>query len=106
MPMRLLALFLALAGGALPALAATAPERLDALLEAYWEDTLQRNPVLATSIGDLRYNDRFPNSIGPDYIAEAKAAQQRWAQQLAAIDREQLGGQQRLSSDILGRDLA
>jgi uncharacterized protein (DUF885 family) len=79
--------------------------RLATLLDAYWEESLQRSPVSATAIGDLRYNDQFPNSIGAEYIAESKASTRRWLKALEAIDRAQLSGQDRLSYDILRRDL-
>ena len=32
-------------------------ERFNAWLDATWEETLMRQPLLATSIGDARYND-------------------------------------------------
>jgi uncharacterized protein (DUF885 family) len=81
-------------------------QRLATLLDAYWEETLARNPVLATAIGDLRFNDQLPNSIGPAFIAESRAFLDRWSRQLASIDRAALAGQDRLSYDILQRDLA
>ena len=34
---------------------------------------LQLNPLLATFIGDSRYNDRLPNSIGPEHRARVRA---------------------------------
>jgi uncharacterized protein (DUF885 family) len=91
------------------ALAQAAPgeaQRLAALLDAYWEENLARNPVLATAIGDLRYNDQLPNSIGPEFLAGNRAFVERWSRQLAGIDRGALTGQDRLSYDILQRDLA
>ncbi len=81
-------------------------ERLHQLLDAYWEETLQRSPVLATSLGDLRFNDQFPNSLSPEWIAGSKAFDRRWSARLAELDRDQLHGQDRLSYDILRRDLA
>jgi uncharacterized protein (DUF885 family) len=85
--------------------AETEAARLARLLDAYWEEVLVRNPVLATAIGDLRYNDQFPNSIAPEAIAESRAFNARWSQRLAGIDRASLSGQDRLSYDILVRDL-
>jgi uncharacterized protein (DUF885 family) len=84
----------------------TESQRLATLLEAYWEENLARNPVLATAIGDLRYNDQLPNSISPAFIADSRTFVAGWSRRLAAIDREKLQGQDRLSWDILQRDLA
>jgi len=35
--------------------------RLAALADAYWEATLEEQPILATAIGDRRYDDRMPD---------------------------------------------
>ena len=51
--------------------AADAGQQLNALFERYFEDTLRLNPVLATFIGDHRYDDQLPNSIGPKFRQEA-----------------------------------
>ena len=82
-----------------------AAERLDALLADYWEETLRRNPVMATSIGDPRYDHLFPNTLTPAWRAESHAAAERWLAALRALDRGQLQGQHRLSYDVLVRDL-
>ena len=47
--------------------AETASARLASLVEAYFEENLELNPVSATFIGDSRYNDRLGNSIGPEH---------------------------------------
>ena len=62
----LLAPTLASSGRAAAAAEAAQPsesQRLAALFDAYFEDYLRLNPVLATSIGDPRYNDRFAAHI-------------------------------------------
>ena len=60
----------------LPAWAATAPpsesERFHQWLDAQWELTLQRRPVLATSLGDPRYNDRLPDTTTAAYRAQSR----------------------------------
>ncbi|MDQ3809817.1 MAG: DUF885 domain-containing protein [Chloroflexota bacterium] len=38
----------------------------------YWEGVLRRNPILATFLGDYRYNDRLPD-IGPHGRAEEES---------------------------------
>ena len=41
--------------------------------EDYFEEFLEENPIMATMIGDPRYNDRLPNFLTPEYIAEQQA---------------------------------
>src|SRR5512137_1510780 len=73
-----------------PAAAPAAPRdagtELHALFERYFEDQLRLNPLLATYIGDHRYDDRLPNSIGPQYRAEVKARNGRYLDEGRAID--------------------
>jgi hypothetical protein len=54
-----------------------AGQQLHAMLERYFEELLQLNPLLATFIGDPRYNDRLPNSIGPEHRTRVRAMNER-----------------------------
>ena len=88
----LLVASLLLAGWVVPAvavLAATTPvaadraqaesKKLHAIFDEYFEEYLQQNPLLATSIGDPRYNDRFVVGISPAAIAaEQKLQRDSW----------------------------
>ena len=47
---------------------ATPAAALNALTEEYFERLLQLNPLQATDIGDARYNDQFPNTIGTQWL--------------------------------------
>jgi uncharacterized protein (DUF885 family) len=99
----------ALALAAVAAFAGSAPkaegQKLNALLDRYWEEVLTRNPVTATAIGDPRYNDRFPNDLTAKARAGEKAWTAGWLKRLSTLHRERLDGQDRLSYDILVRDL-
>ena len=44
-------------------------EALHQLAHEYWEGVLRRSPILATFLGDSRYNDQLPD-IGP--VARAR----------------------------------
>ena len=81
-------------------------DRLRALLERYWEADLVLNPIRATAIGDDRYNDRLPNFLSAAHRAQEKALAEGVLAELATFDRAALRGQDRLSYDILRRDLA
>ena len=50
-----------------------ASEALAALVDEFFERSLELRPVTATSIGDDRYDDRYANYLSPDYIAESEA---------------------------------
>ncbi len=79
--------------------------RLAVLLDRYWEDTVVLNPILATMIGDDRYDDQLPNFLAPEYRARMKAHLEKYEQALATFDRARLQGQDRLSYDVLKHDL-
>jgi uncharacterized protein (DUF885 family) len=74
--------------------------RLHALFDGYFEELLRQNPLLATSIGDPRYNDRFVVGIAPEAIAADEKLQRESLAAINAIDRSRLGPQDQLSYDI------
>ncbi len=76
-------------------------DRLAAVANEYWEDTLQLKPVLATMIGDDRYDDRLPNFLAPEYRAREKAHYEKYERALSTFDRATLQGQDRLTYDVL-----
>jgi uncharacterized protein (DUF885 family) len=91
--------------------AATSPEaavagatetqrQLDALFERYFEDSLRMNPLMATFIGDHRYDGQLPNSIGPDYLAESSRMNQRYLAEIRTIDPATLRPADRISYEM------
>jgi uncharacterized protein (DUF885 family) len=99
----------------LPALRAQAPapvsatveqnrKALNALFNDYWEDNLKHSPEFASSLGDKRYNDQIS-----DYSVKAEherlAREENFLMQLAAIDPAGLSDQEKLSRDLLLRQL-
>ena len=82
--------------------------RLNELVEEYFERYLELNPLLATSIGDPRYNDRFEVSISPQWRSRAESLEREYLKRGSAIDRRQLGAQDALTSQIFrtGREEA
>ena len=72
---------------ATPAQAAAAHSaELAAFFEQYFEDLLALNPLLATFIGDNRYNDQLPNDIGPEYRARQRELNERYLAACARVD--------------------
>jgi len=85
--------------------AATGASRdLHDLFERHFEDVLRLNPLLATYIGDHRYDDRLPNSIGPQHRAEVQALNERYLAEARAIDPAGLSPADRISWDIFVRE--
>jgi len=98
---------LALAATLLPGLrahaAATdtpAAQALHRLLDAEWEWRLAQFPERATSLGDHRYDDKTTDR-SPAAIAARREHHRAELATIRAIDRSQLGGEDRLSWDIL-----
>jgi len=89
---------------AVPASAAERSKALDKLFDEYWQYTLKAGPEGATYLGDPRYNDSWS-----DYSAAAfNANLQRendFIVRLGAIDTTGLPEQERLSSELLLRNL-
>lgn len=91
----------------LPAWAApTESERFHQWLDAQWELTLERQPMLATSLGDPRYNDRFIDTTTAAYRAQARRELQQEIRELAGFDKAKLAPKDRVSYSMLKLDLA
>ena len=91
---------------ALPALAApTESQRFHRWLDAQWELTLQRRPILATTLGDPRYNDRLVDETTPAWRAQARRDLQQQLKALAGFNKARLEPKDRVSYAILKLDL-
>ena len=73
---------------------------LDALFADYFEESLELNPLRATSIGDDRYNDRLAISISAEHRKRSLDMEERYLARLDAIDRDALDEQEQLSYDL------
>jgi len=92
------------------ALAAAAPaavdrapaesKKLNAIFDEYFEEYLKQNPILATSIGDPRYNDRFVVGISPAAIAAEQKLQRDYLVRVQTVDRAVLSPADQLSYDV------
>jgi len=85
-------------------LAATPSDRLHELVESYWQELLALDPIAATFVGEHRYDDRLPNSIGAAHLALELALERRYLKALTAIDSARLDGQDLVSYEIFSRD--
>ena len=95
----------------LPAMAQSAPTtaapavnspaaRLQALFAASDEASLKRNPIQGLFRGDLRYADQFGDYLSDAHIAEEKKAVLDELTALAAIDRNALSDNDKVSYDV------
>ena len=87
-----------------PAPVAGAHAELASLFERYFEEMLELNPLLATYIGDNRYNDRLPNDIGPEQRAKYHDLNERYLASAKEIDPDALDGPDRISLEIFLRE--
>jgi uncharacterized protein (DUF885 family) len=84
-----------------PAIAPSAGRQLDQLAEAYFEELLPLNPILATSIGDDRYNHLYLAFFGEQMRAQQRSLIERYYARLRAIPRDALDPQHRITYDVL-----
>jgi uncharacterized protein (DUF885 family) len=80
--------------------AASPSAALAELAQDYWEGVLRRNPVLATFLGDYRYNDRLPD-VGPEGRAQEESDLRDVLRRLEAVDDASFALEDRLTRDML-----
>ena len=87
---------------------AAARAQLKNVVEAYYEQYLELNPLAATAEGDARYNDRLANDISEQAVADGLALEKSSLQQLSGIDTAKLDGAQRMTYEMFkeGRETA
>ncbi len=78
----------------------TAHDRLFELFKASDEANLKRNPLAALARGDLRYADRYGDSISDEYYAAERAAAEANLTALRAIPRESLNETDQVAYDV------
>src|SRR5437867_8763207 len=86
------------------AAAVSAPAEFHRLLDEEWEARLREEPLLASATGDHRYDDRLP-SVAPADLRRAAGRRRSTLQRLQAIDRAGLDAADRISYDMLAREL-
>ncbi|HXV87172.1 MAG TPA: DUF885 domain-containing protein [Gemmatimonadales bacterium] len=78
--------------------------RFGELVEEIWQFQLREDPLLATSVGDGRYNDRLPSVTVADQDRRAEA-RRSFVARLEAVDRARLSAADQLNYDVLLRQL-
>jgi len=95
---------IALAAATLGAMELSDADRFRALLEEDWSFRLEHDPLLATNVGEHRWDDRLP-AVTHEAIARREHHERELASRLATISRERLTGEDRVSHDVLSAEL-
>ncbi len=82
----------------------SAHDRLHQLLDEEWDFRLSEDPLMATSVGNHRYNDRLPAVTAADWERRANVWREM-VEQLGRIDRERLDPADRINYDMFERQL-
>ena len=83
------------------ALAATATEQLQQVIDDHWHYSLQEDPITAGRMGLAGYNNKLPGVTAKDRERRLKA-EQKLLQRLQAIDTTQLTDADRVNHQLLG----
>ena len=81
----------------------TPAKQLQALFDAEWEYDLRQSPTRASSLGDRRWNDRWPD-LGLDTIRKRHEHDIGVLARLARIDRARLSAADQLNYDLFKKD--
>ena len=79
-------------------------EKANALFQAYFDESMQMNPISATYVGISDYNDRFSPPINQQNRDQSLAFEEKYLAKIKAIDALALSGQALLSYEIFLRD--
>ncbi|MEW7280429.1 DUF885 domain-containing protein [Aquimarina sp. 2201CG1-2-11] len=71
------------------------------MLDNYYEEGLELNPIQATMAGDNRYNDYFLNSLADETIQRFKEYYVRYKQEVSRFDDASLSESEKMSKAIL-----
>ena len=77
---------------------------LDAIIAEVWESRLREDPLLATAVGDRRFDDRLPSMAWID-VDRRNSYNLAILQRLMAVDRAGLSPADRINRDMLDREL-
>ena len=75
--------------------------QFDTILHNYYEDGLKLNPISATTSGDMRYNDRFPDFLSQEYEDSLRNYYSKYRDKVNKINNEDLSDTEQMSKDIL-----
>lgn len=74
---------------------------LNEVFAAYYEEALKLEPWRATTAGDPRYNDQFPNTLSHEYREQKRAFLRKYVDKVKVFDRETLTSVEQVNYDTL-----
>lgn len=92
------------AASAAPASVADRSKALSQLFNDIWQDRLKHSPEFASSLGDKRYDDQLTDYSAKEVNAELERGRE-YIERLSAIDTAGLSDQEKLSSELMLREL-
>ncbi|MEW7291113.1 DUF885 domain-containing protein [Aquimarina sp. 2304DJ70-9] len=75
--------------------------KFNEMLDNYYEEGLQLNPLQATFTGDNRFNDQFSNPLAEEIVAKTKAYYAKYKEELAKFDDATLSESEKMTKAIL-----
>ncbi|MFL5321358.1 MAG: DUF885 domain-containing protein [Myxococcaceae bacterium] len=78
----------------------TQSARLNQIVERWFDEHLELNPLEATYIGDHRFDDRFGNPASPEYDEKTRSSWERAKAQVTAIDPATLSPEDQLTREV------
>ncbi len=75
--------------------------KFNEMLDNYYEEGLQLNPVQATFTGDNRFNDQFPNPLADETVNKYKAYFNKYKEELNQFDDASLSESEKMTKAIL-----
>ncbi len=75
--------------------------KFNEMLDSYYEEGLQLNPVQATFTGDNRFNDQFPNPLAEETVNKLKGYYTKYKEELSQFDDTSLSGSEKMTKAIL-----
>lgn len=79
-------------------------EQLQEIYKNYFDEQLKLNPLLATYIGDNKYNDELPNFYSEEHLEKLLAFEKNYLDKIEDINAEQLPRSERISYEIFKRN--
>ncbi len=79
-------------------------EKLNQLTQQYFDESLKRNPLMATFVGVHEYDDKFNLPLSEQFLADTQAFERKYLQKINQIDASKLSGQDWLSYEIFKYD--
>jgi uncharacterized protein (DUF885 family) len=79
-------------------------EKANVSFQAYFDESMQMNPISASYNGINAYNDRFTSPVNQQNRDQSLAFEQKYLAKIKAIDALALSGQALMSYEIFLRD--